>query len=373
MKRYGIFVFFNEHGRVEPYVEIVLNSFQSILSELAIIINGEISVSEKQKLTQFSSHIFQRDNVGYDGGAYKDAFTLFLKGEDWTQWDELLLINDTFYGPFYDWYGIFKDMDSRKCDFWGLSSHPGGKENLFGEEIISSHIQSYFILVKQRMFLHPSFQLFWENIEYPKSYKEAIKNFEIYFTEYFFEKGFSYESWVAVKSEQMGVREVPHMGKMELLIKKWKFPILKRKAWVLQDYISLKSLFKYLSEDTDYPVEILREDLRQRCLEGKMEPYNPREVLWFCDQYEKIYLFGMGGYAKNIEQFLKDYGKRIRGYIVSKAEETQEQVYELEEFVVKPDRGVIVALNYRNFNEVYEKLSHRIPTEQILVPYYDYE
>lgn len=373
MRRYGIFVFFNEHGKVPQYVEVLLKSIQEVLDKLVIVVNGKIDFNEREKLSCYSSRIFQRDNVGYDGGAYKDAFTLFLKGEDWLQWDELLLFNDTFYGPFYHWKEIFAVMDGRSCDFWGLSCHPGGRETLFGGEVISPHVQSYFILIKKRMFLDLSFNFFWKDIGYPFNYKQAIKQFEIHFSEYFSEKGFSYESWIAVKKEDMKERMALGMGNMELLIKKWHFPILKRKACMLQDYIGLKRLFDYISNDTRYPTEIMKEDLQQRCLEGKMEPYNPYQVLRFCEQFENIYLFGMGNYAKNIEQFLRDNGNTVKGYIVSeKKEEAQEQVYELDEFSPKPNRGVIVALNYNNFKEVYPKLKSIIPIEELLLPFYDY-
>ncbi len=222
------------------------------------------------------------------------------------------------------------------------------------------------------MFLHRSFHLFWERIGYPEKYKEAIKNFEIYFSEYFLDRGFTYESWIAVKTEHMREQRVPGMGDMELLIKKWRFPILKKKACMLQNYISLKRLFHYLSDDLGYPAEVMKNDLRQRCLEGKMEPYNPDQVLRFCEQHKKIYIFGMGDYAKNIVQFLLDYGKQVRGYIVSKAEGASERVCELERFLIKPDEGVIVALNYKNFKDVHEKLEAIIPEEQLLVPFYDY-
>lgn len=371
-KRCGIFVFYNEQGKVGKYVEVLLESLQIILNELIIVINGQIDFDKKENLCKYSNHVFQRDNIGYDAGAYKDVFTQFLKEKDWAQWDELLLINDTFYGPFYDWVEVFDEMESRKCDFWGLSCHPGGREMLFGGEIISPHVQSYFILIKKRMFTCRAFKLFWQNLKYPTYYKEAIKKFEIYFSEYFFDRGFLYESWLAVKTEYMGKSVVPGVGNMELLIKEWHFPILKKKACMLPDYISLKRLFNYLSEDIGYPVEIMREDLWQRSLEGKMEPYNPNEILKFCDQYENIYLFGMGNYAKNIEQFLMDNGKQICGYILSKVEKTQKQVCELEKFLPNLDRGVIVALNYKNFREVHEKIKQIIPLRQLLIPFYDY-
>lgn len=365
MKRYGIFVFYNDKGNVELYVEILLRSLLGILDELLVVINGNIQEREYAKLYQYSKKIIRRSNVGYDGGAYRDIF-LFedIKLE---QWDEIILLNDTFYGPFFPWDTVFNAMDNKMCDFWGLTCHLGGLSGLFEEKIISKHLQSYFIVLKRNVFLHPNFKTFWMELQYPQNFKEAVMNFEIHFSEYLMRLGFHYESWLNV---QIGDK-LCDLEDLEELLTKWHFPILKRKKCGLQNYINLKKVFQYIVKNTDYPIAAIKEDIRRRCKNGKMKPYNPEQILKFCAQYENIYLFGKGLYARNIEQFVRDNGKKIAGYIVSKPVENDENTLQLDQFKIEAEDGVIVALSQKNFIEVYHKISDRIPSAQLIVPRYD--
>ena len=184
MKRFGIFVFYNEQGKVESYVELLLESMLEILEELVIVINGTIQNEEKIKFYRYTQKIYQRENIGYDGGAYKDVFLIFLKDKvNWKQWDEIILFNDTFYGPFFHWDNVFLVMEKRKCDFWGLTVHSGGVSGLFNGITIPMHLQSYFIVFKKKIFNDFKFWEFWEKLKYPESYKMAVMEFEIYLSE----------------------------------------------------------------------------------------------------------------------------------------------------------------------------------------------
>ena len=99
MKRLGVFVFYDASGIVDPYVEYLLESMKNIIQKLIIIINGEIKDEEYNKLKKYSQDIFIRKNYGYDAGAYKDVFMQFLTRKEQIKWDEIILFNDTFYGP----------------------------------------------------------------------------------------------------------------------------------------------------------------------------------------------------------------------------------------------------------------------------------
>lgn len=368
MKRCGIFVFFNEHGIVESYVEILLKSLEEEIDKLIIIINGDIMSDEKLKLYKYSEDVFQRKNVGFDGGAYKDVFTSLLYDEDWKQWDEILLINDTFYGPFFSWDETFSVMQERKCDFWGLSSHPGGVEPFFNGEIVAPHVQSYFIVIKKRMFSNDLFYKFWKELIYPTNFKEAVKYFEIHFTEYFSKLGFRYESWIEVQKERSAINSFQYIDDMETRIIKLHFPVFKRKMYRLQNYLSLKRIFQYIDMYTKYPLEAIQQDIYQRCIEEKVKPYNPEKIKKFCGQYNEIYLFGMGGYAKNIEQYLIDNGIYVCGYIVSKKKIGLNRLFELKDFEIKDWQGIIVALNQKNLREVSGEIIRRIPKKQCMFP-----
>ncbi len=56
------------------------------------------------------------------------------------------------------------------------------------EEDIPEHVQAYFQVIEQRMLHSEEFMNFWDNMQVPESYGDAIKNFEVEFTQYFGKK-----------------------------------------------------------------------------------------------------------------------------------------------------------------------------------------
>ncbi len=368
MKRFGIFVFFNEHGKVAPYVEVLLQGIREVLDSLLIVVNGNIREEERAKLDGHATRIFQRENIGYDGGAYKDVFTKLAGREEWGQWDEILLMNDSFYGPFYPWAEVFGRMEGCNADFWGLSAHPGGKVDMLGKAV-PPHVQSYFILIKKEMYTAPAFWEFWEGLPYPGCYKEAVEGFEIRFSEYFTGAGFCYGTLLEVLARDRGMAGEPDIYDWEALVTDLRFPVLKRKAYSIRNYAGMKNIFRYVIKNTGYPLQVIESDIRGRCVDGKMKPYDPEKIKEFCKKYKEIYLFGAGSCAENIRQFLEDNGKRVCGYIVSDTRDDS-RLLALKELELASDAGVIVALNEKNFAEVRGELEGRIPEGQMIAPVY---
>ena len=118
MNRIGIFIFYDSNGQADTYIEILLSAMQEILQKLVIIVNGKINSKDYDKFRNYTKHIFIRENRGYDAGAYKDVFTKYLTEEQWEKWDEIILFNDTFYGPFYPLEDIFHEMEKGDADFF---------------------------------------------------------------------------------------------------------------------------------------------------------------------------------------------------------------------------------------------------------------
>lgn len=117
MNRIGIFCFYDKEGIVDEYVEFLLKELCRCLSSLVIIINGNVSVKGRLILEKYTDEIYIRDNKGFDGGAYKDVLINMLGWSRIQKYDELVLCNDTFYGPFVSFESIFNDMESTRADF----------------------------------------------------------------------------------------------------------------------------------------------------------------------------------------------------------------------------------------------------------------
>ena len=72
-KRLGIFFFFDAQGVVDSYVETLLADMVKNLSELTVVVNGELTAKSYAKLNAFTDSIILRENKGLDVWAYKTA------------------------------------------------------------------------------------------------------------------------------------------------------------------------------------------------------------------------------------------------------------------------------------------------------------
>ena len=120
LNRIAIFSFYDSEGIVYDYVEYYLNELKKNVARLVIVINGKILENEKKRLCVFTNEIIVRKNIGYDAGAYKECIMNYIGIGNMSKYDELVLCNDTCFGPFVGFDKIFKKMQNTLCDFWGM-------------------------------------------------------------------------------------------------------------------------------------------------------------------------------------------------------------------------------------------------------------
>ena len=111
-KRLGIFFFFDAQGVVDSYVETLLADMVKNLSELTIVVNGELTAKSYAKLGAFTDNIILRENKGLDAWAYKTA----LESYGWerlVEFDEVVLFNATIMGPVHPFEEMFTEMAGR--------------------------------------------------------------------------------------------------------------------------------------------------------------------------------------------------------------------------------------------------------------------
>lgn len=262
-KRLGIFVFFDKDGFVGKYVEYLLKEIKRNVSDLYIVCNGELPNESKEKLHNFTEYVYIRENKGYDGGAYKDVLLNVIGPSNYKKWEELLLVNDTFYGPFCPLSSLFDMAELSQCDVWGLYIN-GERER--PDMYMYEHIQAYFLVIKSRLLWDRKFESFWKNMKETNSYLSAIKNFEVAFSRYLVENGFTYAALVnntfLEKTYSKQAIDWTHFMPLQL-IKKNSFPIIKRKALISQSIFLTDALeiIDYIKTHTDYDVQMIWEDM----------------------------------------------------------------------------------------------------------------
>lgn len=248
-KRLCLFAGFDAQGEIADYVIYYLKA----LSQLADVYYwGDFTASDKElaKLKPFCEAAFCEKHGKYDFGSWQELIHKVGR-ETIEKYDEVILANDSCYGPLSDLSSLFEEMDARDCDFWGLSS-------AYNRHI---HLQSYFIVLKQLVIESDVFYNFFEQIEPEANYTDVCLNYEDRFTYILSKSGFRPSSFITYND----LANHPYWD-IVAAIKNCHFPFLKVKFFLggIRDQGGVSDWRKVISENTDYPVELIEKDLVRR-------------------------------------------------------------------------------------------------------------
>lgn len=267
--RLGVFVFYDRDGIVDDYVPYLLNDLKENLSRLVVVCNGKLTPKGRERLTEITPDVFVHENKGFDAGAYKYAFENYLSWEQLKKYDELVMCNDTFYGPFWPFKEVFDKMDEYAAvDFWGLTVH-GKLHGAYSE--LPEHLQSFFLVVRKKMLISHEFGRFWKCIlPDEEDVDHVIEDFEANFTKYFEDCGFRWKPYADTRplEQRKDAYSLNHtIFNCEELISKYHCPIIKRRAFTwphLQtttDGGNTVRAVKYIDEHTNYDINLIYKHL----------------------------------------------------------------------------------------------------------------
>ena len=268
MKRLCIYVSYDKENVIDEYIHYMLKELKTCLDYLVVVFNQKDIILGKDFLEEYADEVFYRENIGFDAGAYKDALCNYLGWNRVLEFDELVMLNDSFFGPFIPIKTIFEKMDKENLDFWGLTKH---KENLhkYTQVVTSEHIQSFFVTVRKRMLHSSIFREYWNDMPYYKEFTDVILNFELTFTRIFSENGFLYDCYADMEandSEKLENNFIQYILVSNELIRHRDFPFLKRKQ-ISYDNIDRQTqenhflALDYIKNETDYDVRLIYKNL----------------------------------------------------------------------------------------------------------------
>jgi len=369
-KRLGIFAFYNENGIVEDYIPFLLNSIKAVLHQLIVVINGPIQLQGMKELNKLADQIYIRENIGYDGGAYQDILLNYISCLELQEYDELILFNNTFFGPFLPWQHIFSSFERIKTDFWGLSKWIQGPSSMQGYPYLLEHVQAYFLVIRKQILINKCFRTFWEKMPLPMSYNEAIRNFEVAFTTYFKSYGFQYKTWIELMGgdKYLCSGEVIYIKHMGDLVVEYDFPIIKRKAISFVNLEQFYKAFKFIKKAGFYNIKLIENELAR--LEKIAFPYQEIEEFYYT--HHNIYVFGHGKWGHEIESYFKFKNWNIRAFVVTRKESDEEKVLELSDLKIEKEDGLIVALGKKTCKELKPILKEKLKDKDILFPKEDF-
>lgn len=325
MKRLGIFCFYDKAGVVDSYVEYLLSELMTVLDKLIIVANGEVNEGGKYIFSRYTSDLIIRENRGFDGGAYADVIVNVL-GDRIRDWDELILCNDTFFGPFVPMKAIFVEMEGKRFDFWGLNVSERG---------LMTHVHSYFLVFSAKILQNGDLtEYFRDNINFlADDVMENCGKFEHRLFLHLTGKHYSYGAYCDTESCCVFKSSDICMGRYGL-------PILKKKAF-LETYNpkAVINAVRYVRYNTNYDIghisrhvrrvyglslgqETLSEYIPPSLDEAAYEPpcrFSGNELDTYISDRD-FYIYGTGWYGRFLYYIHLYKHKGLKGFVISDSE-----------------------------------------------------
>lgn len=188
-RRLVLYTLYDRRGGVEDYVLDALDGLRPHAARMVVIVNGALSDEARRRIEPRCDDIFVRENTGIDVGAQRAG--LERLGAAVRDFDELLLTNDTWYGPIGSFDATFARMNARRAHFWGMTAHAAATPHpLTGAGSVPYHLQSYWLAVRGDMLRSAQWQEYWRALPSQLDYRTAVLAHESRFTAHFVDRGF---------------------------------------------------------------------------------------------------------------------------------------------------------------------------------------
>lgn len=359
---------YDRDGIIDDYLIFYLTSLKRVANRLIVTVNGELTETGEERLTAVADEIYRRPNTGFDFGAYRDVLEHYLKPGELEQYQELVLCNDTCYGPFVPFEDIFARMETGNAEFWSMN---------YIEDPLLPHFQSYFMAASGRgIRLVRDFLL----QEVDSGIRNPIQacGYEHGLSERILSSGIKTDYYT---SHVKGYHDLDIFGAPDYAMELLGFPLLKKRAF--SDELSVKDNCRralcMIAEQGTYPVSYILENVKRIYHKDFSEALQKQyitqvshfeknyaareEVIAFCRKHKKVYVYGNGYMAVLFMARFGRYMNGFGGYVVSDEyyEETADQkehIYKLSQI----DRGapLIVAMTAKVAVQVINSLWERV-------------
>lgn len=188
-RRLLIYVVYDRRGQVEDYIPYALKDLRRFCDRILVISNGALAADGRAVLETVADEVIERENSGFDIWGYKRG--LDHVGEAISEYDEVILANDTWFGPVRPFDPVFARMDRQELHFWGMTDHVRVEPNPFTHrDYLAYHLQSYWLVARKELVASTEWNDYWAGLPVMNGYEDAVVKHEAVFTERFTSYGF---------------------------------------------------------------------------------------------------------------------------------------------------------------------------------------
>lgn len=180
-ERVAVFASYSGDGFLPPQVLPYLEGLVPMTRAIVVVCDNDLHPEELAKLSSIATHVITGRHGEYDFGSYKRGVAWARDAGYLDTADDLILCNDSCYGPVGSFAPMFETMEQRGLDFWGVTDN----------EEFSYHLQSYWVVLSRPVFLSDAFEAFMASIKSQKNVQDVILAYELGLTDTLRKAGFS--------------------------------------------------------------------------------------------------------------------------------------------------------------------------------------
>lgn len=205
-------------GKVPDTLAYLLKALKQVADNIILVGDSPVFEAEVCKLGPLVTAAIFKRHCRYDFGSYKIGYE-FAKAEGLLNRgiaDELIVMNDSNYGPVFPFEESFEIMNKKSVDFWGYTGY-----NAFGYV----HISSYFYLFRRSVLESGKLEELFAEVSGEVERDKVIVKFEFRWTKRLEEAGFKWATFVPIGFKKGAPTKYPIS-----LTAKYRMPLVKVKA-----------------------------------------------------------------------------------------------------------------------------------------------
>lgn len=188
-KRICLFAGYNADEVIEDYVVYLIEKL-SLVSDVYYLADNNVKDEELAKIAPYVKAAYGYKHGKYDFGSWQELIYK-LGWEKLSEYDELILTNDSIIGPLYNIQILIdKTVLDEEWQVCGINS---------AYDYHCWHLSSYFLMMKKEVFLSHMFKEYIAGIKQEESVDKVIENYEIGFSRLAVQSGYTVKSIVEFK------------------------------------------------------------------------------------------------------------------------------------------------------------------------------
>ena len=242
-KRICLLAGFDKQNIVQDYVVYLARKLSKI-SDVYYFADGDMKQKELLKLAPYTKYAASTVHRGFDFVSWQILIN-HIGWEKLMAYDEMIICNDSIYGPMSNMEDIFEFMELKDYDFWGLTENYNS----------NYHLDSYFMVFKNDILKNHKFQEFWKNI-IPTNNR---KTYETVLTPFLTELGFVGNSYIK------NYKKEDQLSKPLQMFRKNRMPFIRVQSFENPQYYLKEPIFYIdtrIKKETGYDTDLIKKHLK---------------------------------------------------------------------------------------------------------------